>query len=122
MEQQELRPQAAVDELLETARALFGDAAGEQAEEFQYQINRRRSSDLKLAKQIRQTFASQHGQATLNWLMELTIRAPHPHIDELLAEKPENREFLSGARAGANDLVYLIADAINQANAAEGEN
>jgi hypothetical protein len=106
--------------MLDIAREMFSEDAAEEAEKFQEHVRERRRADLKLAKQIKQTFASKHGQATLDWLMDMTVRRQHPDLEELLSEKPENRTLLQGARAGANDIVFLIADAINQANSAEG--
>lgn len=121
MEPERLNPQQQLDKILDTALVLFGEDAAESAKDIQEQIAARSRADLKIAKQVRQTFASKHGQATLEWLMKITVNAPHPSIEDLLAEPAGNRELMNGYRAGCNDMVFLIADAINQANAAEGD-
>jgi len=116
-----LNPNQALDDLLDMATTLFGLDAAESVEDAHKQKAARRRADLKLSKQIRQTFNTKHGQATLDWLMQMSVNAPHPSIEDLLAEKPEDRELMRGYRAGTNDMILLIADAINQANAAEGD-
>lgn len=119
---QEFKPRQQADDLLRIAEDLFGDAARQQAEGNIQYMRERGKADLRMAKKIKATFATQNGKATLDWLIASSVNQPHPTIDDLLAETPENRSLMAGYRAGMNEIILMIAAAIGQAEtAAEGD-
>lgn len=109
-------------DLLDLAEEMFGPQAKARAEKADEFRRRRALEDQQMARAIRRTFSSNYGRQTLAWIRQLSVEAEPMTVDQLTAEKPEDRQLLAGVRAGMNEIYLLILLAIKQADESNPKN